>query len=518
MHALTEWLKATVRYNPSFPISALLLVAGIYRLLAPVAGTEDIYAASCAGTSVVVAYELMLAAIALLVLWPRRVVYETRVLLRIEGALRYAPAFTLLLLDPLRDLGTMLAIGIGTWVLMTVRAELAVRATKLAAAPWERRHAAALSLVGTVGIPLFVALLLGAGGYGRAIASFGGGVLALLVAPAFLFLDRGPAPEDRPFGTRVSAVVARLLDTTALSGLYLTALWLGHVQLDLAAYVPFVLLGALAVASATHVLGGRPFELATLVPGVVASGLVLLPPADLARNMSFPALLSAMLPLTCGLAWFFARKWPESLGPAGARIAYLATAIAPLRALPHGLLVPYGVALVSVVLGITLLRRLEKAFVAISAVTTLVAVVALPPVRDGFLPLVVGPVAGTALIVAAVFRFDPRGTAFRVGALLLLTSAGLGLVVRPPSALLVGPDELAVLLGGAALGLALVRARTRWHAATLALYVALLLAGPLWTPLSRVHDGVLLIGLAFLGLPIGVAIALRRERILASLE
>src|SRR5947199_111999 len=90
---LSRWIRTTFDYNPTFPLSALLLLAGVKQLASE--GTFD--AATLGGTvgglSIVQLYEIVLLGVALFVLWPRRIVYETTSILIIFSIVRFAAPF-----------------------------------------------------------------------------------------------------------------------------------------------------------------------------------------------------------------------------------------------------------------------------------------------------------------------------------------------------------------------------------------------------------------------------------------
>src|SRR5256885_2292458 len=90
---LARWIRTTFDYNPTFPLSAFLLLAGLKRLSHD--GFLDFSRASStlAGVSILQGYELCLLGVALLVLWPRRIAYETTAVLILFGLVRFAAPF-----------------------------------------------------------------------------------------------------------------------------------------------------------------------------------------------------------------------------------------------------------------------------------------------------------------------------------------------------------------------------------------------------------------------------------------
>src|SRR5262245_30025712 len=87
---IARWIRTTFDYNPTFPISALLLMAGLGMW-----GSFDATDAgsTVSGLAVVQAYELALLGTALFILWPRRIAYETTSILIIFSIVRWAAPF-----------------------------------------------------------------------------------------------------------------------------------------------------------------------------------------------------------------------------------------------------------------------------------------------------------------------------------------------------------------------------------------------------------------------------------------
>ena len=534
MRALTAWLRATVQYNPTFPISALLLMGGVYRLLAPVAGATDVaHVATTAG--VIVGYELVLVALALLVLWPRRVVYETTSALVIEGVLRFAPAVTILLLDPRENLGAMLALGGAATALMIARSEVVSRLGQLDVRRWERRHSAVVTALAVLGLPCFARVLLTAGSAARLGGFAGTLALVLLLAPGFALLGRGPLSSPRPLGSRLPVVVARLLEAVSVVALYLVALWLNDVRLGPAAYAPLAFLGLLVAVSTASALArdGAPGRLAPLLPTPGAFALVLVGAVDQVCGTALaPAwFLAGTLPLAIGLASLFARQYPGAHSRLGQRAALVAAAAAPLRVLPSSAVGVYVLALAGSAVVVGLARRRERMLVA--GVLALAAPVAWLGAAGGhsgtareaqalglftLLPLV-----GTALVAAGALRFEAKGLAASLGTrIILLAAVGrVVLGVTAPAAMNV-PVLLAATEGLVALGLVWTRGRTRRQGVAFAADAALLVAGPArlvaFQLVATLGDGVLLVALAFVALPIGVLIGIKRERLLSSID
>src|SRR5262249_49057456 len=143
----------TFDYNPTFPISALLLMAGL--------GTWGAFDATDAGTTVrgiavVQAYELALLAMALLVLWPRRIAYETTSILIIFSIVRWAaPFLTAALAAEGRPVEAAL-LGGGLGLLAGGKAWAIACKVRLDARPWELGWDVLLHAIAAAGLPLLI--------------------------------------------------------------------------------------------------------------------------------------------------------------------------------------------------------------------------------------------------------------------------------------------------------------------------------------------------------------------------
>jgi hypothetical protein len=136
MSHLTRWLRATFDFNPAFPLSALALLIGL-RLLAEEGGAQGPLAEALLASGILQAYEALLLGVGLLILWPRRVTYETTAILIILGVVRFAAPFLAARLAGEGELVAALALGLGTWALSTFKVEAAARRIGLA---WSARE------------------------------------------------------------------------------------------------------------------------------------------------------------------------------------------------------------------------------------------------------------------------------------------------------------------------------------------------------------------------------------------
>src|SRR5271163_4504720 len=94
---LSRWVRATFEFNPTFPLSAFFLLGGL-KVLARGGGELGMASegATLGGLSILEGYELCLLAAALVVLWPRKIVYETTAILIIFGFVRFAAPFVVI--------------------------------------------------------------------------------------------------------------------------------------------------------------------------------------------------------------------------------------------------------------------------------------------------------------------------------------------------------------------------------------------------------------------------------------
>ncbi|MBI3722504.1 hypothetical protein HY251_00895 [bacterium] len=306
---LGRWVRATFDYNPIFPISALLLLSGVQQLVHEGAIDAGSAGGAVCGVSIVQAYELALLAVALLVLWPRKIAYETTAILIIFGVVRFAPLFLAIGLAVEGQPREAAFLGGGLALLMALQNE-AISRKILPGERWELWYDGALYTVAAVGLPLLAHEL--ARGTGASFSHDAARPIqlgawwgcAVLLAPLALCLPQlgedAPLFVQGPTATLRSWLARRtglcLLGLPALLG---NALWLGG-----AAPVPLFLLPlalvAVGVARAVAKAAGaadRP-GLAH-VPAVLAVGVLLLPLDLLVGRTDFigrPAALALFLP------------------------------------------------------------------------------------------------------------------------------------------------------------------------------------------------------------------------------
>lgn len=508
-----RWLRATFDVNPLFPISALLLLAGV-RLLATdgtvtQGGTFDASSPGDVALGLVVfqAFELLLLAAALFVLWPRRIAYETCSALRVFALLRFAGPFLVigvavegpgLTRQPLA--ATLL--GLGLTGLMVLKGEAAVRRVGLDLRPWERGLEYGLFALAAIGFPLLADRLAGwigtsldaQGARGVQLGAWWG--LAFLLAPLTRGLPdlgaSGALRSRRPSATwRVVSLVAYPLL------LWRTLEMAGAPGTPLLAFFPLLLLGPAVVGAIGRAAGFARILPLEHLPALLGAALLLGDERALLGDvLSRPQALALWLPLA-GLAL---PLLAPGRGVAGLRSLGLLAAAAPLRLLPGGEPVAqYVLLLGGLLVGTGAVLRAE----ALVLWGSLLAVPAgLYLGRGAQLEVIL---AGSTLLSTLVAVRLPEAPLARA---LAATSYALGWGLLLP-AREVGPATglLLVLAGAGIAGLGL-RSGARslaWAAG------ASLLGQGGWHLRDQVQPGLILIGLAFAGIPLGTWIAVRRQ-------
>jgi hypothetical protein len=506
---LTRWLRTTFDYNPTFPLSALLLLVGLRLLVSD--GTLD--AGSAAGTAgglgVLQAYEVALLALALVVLWPRRIAYETTSVLIVFGVLRFAAPFLVIGHAAEGGRGSALLFGVALAGLMALKGHAVTRGIGLDLRGWERAHDALLYGLACVAFPLLA----------QGLASWTGGALshggsralqiamcwafALALAPLALGLpDLGGAGALR---SRQPAATLRGLSIVGLPALLWNALWLGGEAPAAFAMLPIGLVATAVLAAIGRACG---FELrgAVHVPALAAL-VVLVAPLDAllgrAHVLSRPQALLLFLPLAgAALALIGRARWRDGLPGLGA-----VAALAPLSA-AGSLRDAEGYALLALLTtaAVGAFKRDGALLSRAALAATLVGVHfawAWRPLDQAALT-VIPLAAGAALAAVTAWRCPLAGAPTAIAAGLCL-GPGLVEVVRAPGGLALA---LLFVAGG---GLAALGAR-RGERLVVALGAALPAVGALRRVSDGVDPGVALVILAFAALPLGTVVALRRER------
>lgn len=520
-----RWLRATFDVNPTFPISVLLLLAGL-RCLATdgtvtSGGTIDAGSplVTLLGVSIFQAYELLLLGAGLLVLWPRRIAYETTSILRIVGVIRFASPFLLtgLALDwvdtpgqpatPGGHPGSAALLGLLLTGLMVLKGEAIVRKLRLDLRPWERGWDYALFGLAAVGFPLLGNRLAAWTGQALSLADarllqlgLWWGMAALLAPLALGLTDLG---REGPLRSRRPAAWWRVLSLVGYAVLFHNALRLAGTPLT----APFALFPLLLVAVAVVGAVGRAAGFPRLfpveqLPAALGALLLLLDPHDLLGQVpvfSRPLALLLWLPVA-GLSLRLLAPDRVRAGLTG--LAAL-VAVAPLQLLPGADPVAgYLLGLAALVLGLGLVRRQEPLVTLGALGGALAGMYLLRGVQHGVLQ---ASLAASALLAGGLALRLPRaGLAVRLAAGLYAVGWGL-FQARGEGDPWLWLQVLAA--AGALLALGL-RARTPalgWASG------ASLLGPSAWRLVAKLDPGVALVGLAFAAIPAGTWIAVRRE-------
>lgn len=501
MNHLGRWLRATFDYNPAFPLSALALLVGLRVLAAEEGGSLSPLSEALFASGILHGYEALLLLVALAILWPRRIAYETSVILKILGVVRFAAPFLAARLAGEGQLGAALALGFVTWALGVLKVHVATRRIGLDWSPRERLWDALLFGVGCLALPWlahYLAAETGASLDHAAARSIQLGAwwgLALLLAP--LALGPEGLGVQSPLASRRSALVWRGVTCGGLVLLAINALWIGGGLPSQLALYP---LGLVACAIAAHIIrswGGRlPRFVAHLPAAVVA--LACLQGRSLSEGLPFkqPAALAALaLCCACALPLILRER---SLRRLGARSLALACALAPLFSLSSKeLVLIYLLVVVSVGLAWSLYLERDAA-VAWAGL----GVAALLFLLGGRLPTLA--LCGGSLALLAAWRVPQGRASAALSAGLALAPGALASLGGP-----LAPSALALYL--APVGAVLVlgwRGHSRALQAWAGLSASALLGRYLF---AGVRPGPLLLGAAFAGIPLGTWLALRRD-------
>lgn len=520
MRWLTAWIRATFDYNPTFPLSALALLTGL-RLLAR-DGTLDTESAAGAtgGLAVLQAWQLLLLGTSLLVLWPRRIAYETTSALIILAVVRYAAPFVVAsYAADAGEPGLAALLGLATAALGALQARAAQGRLGLDLRGWERAYDAALYGLCCVAFPLLACGLAEATGGGlsfeaaRLAQLLAWWALALVLVPLATGLpDLGAAA--RPLGSRRPAAVWRDLAVVATPLLLGSALWLaGDGPLPVALLPVGVVAGAV-LAQHARAAGLDPSRWAAKLPAAAAAVAVFGPEAWLLGRtpcLGRGAVLATLLPAAAAAVPLCAP------GPAavkeGLRHVGAVAALAPLAVAPGWREAEAYLLLLSVAAAAVGLARREDRLVALAWLAATLLGAHLLGVRALGGPPAALLLASATLAAAVAWRRPGDGetsAALAVG-LATLGAAGALLGGRPPAA----PALVAGLLDGAALGLLAWR-QGRPGVGAAAAGVVLAVTGRRIA--AGVDPGLLLVALGFVGVPAGVLVALRRERSAAGAE
>lgn len=499
MNPLARWLRTTFDYNPAFPLSALALLVGL-RLLADEGGAQAPLAEALLSSGILQAYEVLLLGVALLVLWPRKVTYESTAILIILGVVRFAAPFMAARLAGEGQLGAALVLGLTTWLLSTAKVEVAARRFGLDWTWRERVWDALLFAVGCLALPLLAERLATQTGLelshraARLIQLAAWWGLAALLAP--LALGQESLGQAGPLRSRRPALVWRAVTFVGVALLACNALWIGGDLPRPLALIPLIFV---AIAVGSHVVrawGGEVWPHFAHVPALFLA-IGIFGGETLSRGLPITANHAlALLAIPCALAVPLLVREPHDRRR-GARSLALVAAAAPLPALPASGVMAYGL-LISLLFFAWNLRRRRDLPVAVATLASAV-----------LLYLLGAQITGVALwgaVAALALCWRETEGDLAVPAAYLLT------LVPGPLACLSGPPELVALACfSAAAGAAALLARRQRDGFMLraaCLCLALPIGRKVTVGASPAH---LLLGAAFAGIPLGTWLALRRE-------
>lgn len=501
MNHLARWVRATFDYNPVFPLSALALLIGVRFLAAEGGEAQGPLAEALFASGILHSYEALLLLVALAILWPRRIAYETSVILKILGVVRFAAPFLAARLAGEGQLGAALALGAFTWVVGVLKVEVAARQLSLDWSRRERLWDALLFGLGCVGLPWFAQYLAAETGASldhataRLLQVGAWWGLALVLAP----LAFGPESlgVQSPLASRRSALVWRGVTCGGLILLAVNALWIGGGLPSALALFP---LGLVVCAIAAHILRAWGASLPGFVAHAPAALLVLagLQGRELSAGLSVgrvPALAALALISACALPLLVRAAGERRRG---ARSLALVCTLAPLTTISSSrLLLLYALAVsgVCLVWSLYLQRDREAAWAGLIGAGILFLL-------GGRLPTLA--VCGAVLALASAWRL-------RTGRALPAVSFALSLA---PGALAGAQGNLAALPLLAYLGAAGAAGVLAWQRDSRALKGLAGATGALLIGrylLAGARPGPVLLGMAFGGIPLGTWLALRRE-------
>lgn len=499
MNHLSRWLRATFEFNPAFPLSALALLIGL-RLLADEGGAQSPLGEALLASGILQAYECLLLGVALLILWPRKVTYETTAILIILGVVRFAAPFMAARLAGEGNLGAALILGLATWVLSTVKVEAAARRVGLAWSQRERVWDAVLFAIGCLALPALAERLATQTGLGWShqtarmvqVAAWWG--LAAVLAP--LALGSESLGEPGALRSRRPALVWRGVTLVGLSLLACNALWIGGGLPTPLALIPLVLVGVAVASHLVRAWGGK-----------VSRHFVHLPALTLALGIVGRKALSKGLPLNesqalvllalAGLAAIPLLVRVRHFGRQGVRSLAVVCAAAPLPSLPTSGVLAYLFLGSLVFLAWNLHQRRDvPAACSLAASAVLLFLLGAGPT---------GLACWGALVALALIWRAPEGP--------VTTWVAYALAMAPgPLACLLGVPtgvEISAFSAAALAGALLAHSRSDTKVLRVAwVSLALPIGRNVLVGASPAH---LLLGAAFAGIPLGTWLALRRE-------
>jgi hypothetical protein len=252
-------------------------MAGL-RMLAGEGGAASVDASGpLAGVGVISGYELCLLGAALLVLWPRRISYETTAILIIFSVVRFATPFLTIGLATDGHLGTAIGVGLCLTLLMAAKGEAISRRVGLKLHGWERLFDYGLFMLAAVAFPLLAERLSAWTGdaitlrSARLVQLASWWALTLVLLP----LTRGISPESAqdagPLQSRLPARVWRCVTSIGMVALLFGALWLAGDSPSLLAVLPLVLFAAALVGTLLVSGGGVTPAFFAHVPAAVVA-------------------------------------------------------------------------------------------------------------------------------------------------------------------------------------------------------------------------------------------------------
>lgn len=509
MSWMQKWLRATFQYNPSFPISALLLLLGLVCLSENGSFVSGDWLGPGVNLGILQGYEGILLATLLLLLWPRKIVYESTSILIIFAIIRYAAPFIIIGMAGNQNLPMMLIFGLVLSFLMIVKTQFVLTRVGLPHHKWEKLFDSSAYILCALVFPMIA----------EALASYTGSAFSLFTArliqwlcwwslAGFLFLLCRGLPDlgcSKPLKSRRGSALWRCLTIIALPFLLGNALWVGG-ELPVLMYLlplPLAIVSVVQYVRKAYGLSGTFHEYS--LPAIL-SALVLITPkvillgglSTLSRHAAF-ALFFPVAALTIPVIA------PHNKRKAVTLLCSVAV-IAPIVLMPSFVFKELYMLTLSICLLSWGLRVRNDRLVGISSLLAGFMIFHLSS------PLAGAPVALTLFTLAsAICLLSAWRQPGPLTLALAMNVSGVAFIYGVSQSP-VGVDVfLFSACSAAALAFLCWRYNFRRAGIAAAFLPTLLVGGHIQPSTIQINYGYLFIFLAFAAVPVGIGVALKRE-------
>lgn len=509
MSWMQRWLRTTFQYNPSFPLSALLLLLGLVCLSEDGVVVAGAWLGPGVNLGILQSYEAILLGGLLFLLWPRKIVYESSSILIIFAIIRYAAPFIIIGMAGNQNIPAMLIFGLVLSAAMIWKTHLILTRVGLPSHLWERIYDSIAYILCALVFPFLGELLARQTGVlfsiqtGRIIqwASWWS-LSGFLVVLCHGLPNLG---SSKPLKSRRAAALWRGLSVFALPFLLGNALWVGGEAPVLAYLLPLPLAMVAVLRSLREAYGHTERNDVFWLPALLAGLILVTPERMLFGSLSVLGrgeLFFLFAPIAALSSLVLApRRTEEAL-----KALTVVTFAAPILLCSDFFYQELYILFLSITLFAWGLRKSNDILVAASGVLSC-----------GLLTHLVSPSEGVML---SCFLFTLSGLVSvfigwrKVGPLSLamaINGAGLAYIY----AFHLSPVSVAPfcfsLFGVGGFAFLCWNYEIRW-AAKAALALPFVLVGGHVPSISvTINYGYVFITLAFIAVPIGIAVALRRE-------